>query len=109
VDDSRKASSVPGKMMKMMVKMVHNTSVQGQFTHHQKTVMCDAPSAVRPDKRHVVAFVGGLDLTDGCVLSGLESYLGLMLRPVAQILRTRIPKRRFDWWVMKDFFLKSLP
>jgi hypothetical protein len=70
---------MPGKMIKMMVKMVHNTSVQGQFTHHQKTVMCDAPSAARPDKRHVVAFVGGLDLTDGCVLSGSNTALMLGL------------------------------
>jgi hypothetical protein len=106
VDDSRKASSVPGKMMKMMVKMVHNTSVQGQFTHHQKTVMCDAPSAGRPDKRHVVAFVGGLDLTDGCVLSGLESYFGANVRArltSGTNTRARIQKRRLDWWVMNDF------
>lgn len=44
------------------------------FTHHQKTVIVDAPPAkqvprnAHPEvrsKRHVVAFVGGIDLCDG--------------------------------------------
>merc|ERR1719193_471270 len=33
------------------------------YSHHQKTVILDAPAA--DDKFQVVAFVGGLDITDG--------------------------------------------
>lgn len=35
------------------------------YTHHQKTVICDAPSGNDDDLRRVVAFIGGLDITDG--------------------------------------------
>jgi hypothetical protein len=35
------------------------------FTHHQKTIIVDAPSKGDPNRRTVVAYVGGLDLTSG--------------------------------------------
>ena len=35
------------------------------YTHHQKVVIADTPSPNDPSKRHVVAYVGGLDLTGG--------------------------------------------
>ncbi|GBF94843.1 phospholipase D gamma [Raphidocelis subcapitata] len=47
---------------------------RNSFTHHQKTIIVDAPPPARPPpnahphvarKRHVVSFVGGLDLCDG--------------------------------------------
>eukprot|EP00667_Euglena_gracilis_P009633 EG_transcript_9790 len=34
------------------------------FTHHQKSIMCDAPASV-PGQYRVVAFVGGIDVTGG--------------------------------------------
>jgi hypothetical protein len=35
------------------------------YTHHQKTVVLDAPALNDPSKRRLVGFVGGLDLTNG--------------------------------------------
>lgn len=35
------------------------------YTHHQKTVIADMATPEMPGQRHVVAFVGGLDLTGG--------------------------------------------
>jgi len=35
------------------------------WTHHQKSVILDDEVAGNPDKRRIIAFVGGLDLTDG--------------------------------------------
>ena len=35
------------------------------YTHHQKTVICDAPLEEGSDMKRVVAFIGGLDITDG--------------------------------------------
>jgi len=35
------------------------------FTHHQKTIICDAPALDGSQRRRLLAFVGGLDLTDG--------------------------------------------
>ena len=35
------------------------------YTHHQKNVICDAGCDDDPDRRRVVAFIGGIDLTDG--------------------------------------------
>ena len=35
------------------------------YTHHQKTVICDAPLNEDSDKYRIVAFIGGLDITDG--------------------------------------------
>ncbi|GAB0491525.1 hypothetical protein MMPV_002779 [Pyropia vietnamensis] len=35
------------------------------FTHHQKTIICDAESDCGGDKRRLISFVGGLDLTNG--------------------------------------------
>ena len=38
--------------------------VSSIYTHHQKTVICDAPDEESGGRR-VVAFVGGLDITNG--------------------------------------------
>ena len=38
---------------------LQNQFSSGAYTHHQKSVICDAPG------QHLVAFVGGLDLTGG--------------------------------------------
>ena len=35
------------------------------YTHHQKTVICDADFEEDESKRQIVAFIGGLDITDG--------------------------------------------
>jgi len=35
------------------------------YTHHQKTVIADAPCEDDPERRRIVAFIGGLDITDG--------------------------------------------
>ena len=35
------------------------------FTHHQKTIMLDAACKDNPERREPLAFVGGVDLTDG--------------------------------------------
>ena len=35
------------------------------YTHHQKTVICDAPMEGESGMRRVIAFVGGLDITNG--------------------------------------------
>mmetsp|Transcript_9831 Transcript_9831/g.14229 ORF Transcript_9831/g.14229 Transcript_9831/m.14229 type:complete len:1309 (+) Transcript_9831:172-4098(+) len=35
------------------------------FTHHQKTIMLDAACQDDPERREPLAFVGGVDLTDG--------------------------------------------
>lgn len=35
------------------------------YTHHQKTVICDAPLTEGSDRFRVVAFIGGIDITDG--------------------------------------------
>ena len=41
------------------------TFVSACYTHHQKTVICDAPCDEESDNRRLIAFVGGLDITDG--------------------------------------------
>ena len=33
------------------------------YTHHQKTIICDAE--FEGDERQLIAFIGGLDITDG--------------------------------------------
>ena len=35
------------------------------YTHHQKTVICDAEFEEDDSLRKIVAFIGGLDITDG--------------------------------------------
>ncbi|KAF2363269.1 C2 domain [Trinorchestia longiramus] len=35
------------------------------YTHHQKVVIADMANVEDPNKRHIVAYVGGLDLTGG--------------------------------------------
>ena len=53
-----------------------STFVSTSFSHHQKTVICDAPALAFPESqpskytlednpRRLVAFVGGLDITNG--------------------------------------------
>ena len=39
--------------------------VQTCYTHHQKTLILDAPASGEDERPRVIAFVGGLDLTDG--------------------------------------------
>eukprot|EP00127_Corallochytrium_limacisporum_P003247 Clim_evm96s147 gene=Clim_evmTU96s147 len=46
--------------------MLESKSVGGLFTHHQKLVVCDAPKSVEAcNVRHIIAYCGGIDLTDG--------------------------------------------
>ena len=42
-----------------------DTFVAGCYTHHQKTVICDAAFEEDEGMRRIVAFIGGLDITDG--------------------------------------------
>uniref|UniRef100_A0A0E0ESC0 Phospholipase D n=1 Tax=Oryza meridionalis TaxID=40149 RepID=A0A0E0ESC0_9ORYZ len=49
--------------------MVQSIEVAAEFTHHQKTVTLDAAAASPGDadgsRRHIVSFIGGIDLCDG--------------------------------------------
>ena len=46
--------------------LLQNEFASGMYTHHQKAVILDAPSRkADSDKRRLIAFVGGLDLTGG--------------------------------------------
>lgn len=47
--------------------VLQNEFSSGAYTHHQKTVICDAPGiwGDGSGRRRLVAFVGGLDLTGG--------------------------------------------
>ena len=42
-----------------------DTFVSSCYTHHQKTVICDAAFEEDDGLRRIVAFIGGLDITDG--------------------------------------------
>ena len=42
-----------------------NTFVSCCYTHHQKTVICDAAFEEDESMRRIVAFIGGLDITNG--------------------------------------------
>ena len=45
--------------------------ISGMYTHHQKTVILDAPSiGTQSEKPRLKAFVGGLDLTGHAISSG---------------------------------------
>ena len=45
---------------------LQNKFSSGAYTHHQKTVICDADDPHSVDgRRRLVAYVGGLDLTGG--------------------------------------------
>ena len=35
------------------------------YSHHQKSIICDSPNPNDPSRMRLIAFVGGLDLTDG--------------------------------------------
>ena len=50
---------------KEFTDLLQNEFASGMYTHHQKTVILDAPSENQSDKRRLKAFVGGLDLTGG--------------------------------------------
>lgn len=45
--------------------VVQHVEVSAQFTHHQKIVTLDAATPGTEDSRHVVSFIGGVDLCDG--------------------------------------------
>ena len=44
--------------------MVESAMAETNYTHHQKTVIADA-EIVDSDKRRLVGYIGGIDLTDG--------------------------------------------
>ena len=48
-----------------LTDVLQNQFSSGAYTHHQKSVICDAPSPFGGPRRRLVAFVGGLDLTGG--------------------------------------------
>ena len=52
------------KDSKELTDTLHNQFASGAYTHHQKSVICDAPGSAEARPR-LVAFVGGLDLTGG--------------------------------------------
>ena len=45
--------------------LLANAFVSSCYTHHQKTVICDAAFEDDESLKRVVAFIGGLDITDG--------------------------------------------
>merc|ERR1719348_980703 len=54
------------KQSKEFTDTLQNTFSSGAYTHHQKTVICDADDPHSVDgRRRLVAYVGGLDLTGG--------------------------------------------
>jgi len=44
--------------------MVQHVETSVEFTHHQKTITLDAATP-GTDKRHIVSFIGSIDLCDG--------------------------------------------
>lgn len=42
-----------------------NEFISGTYTHHQKSIVCDAHNPNTPGKQRLIAFVGGFDLTGG--------------------------------------------
>ena len=42
-----------------------DTLASTRYSHHQKTVICDAEYEGDESLRKIVAFIGGLDITDG--------------------------------------------
>jgi phospholipase D1/2 len=51
--------------VKELTDVLQNQFSSGAYTHHQKSVICDAPACIPGGSRRLVAFVGGLDLTGG--------------------------------------------
>jgi len=51
--------------VKELTDVLQNQFSSGAYTHHQKSVICDADPDVPGGARRLVAFVGGLDLTGG--------------------------------------------
>jgi len=50
--------------LKELTDVINDQFSSGAYTHHQKSVIADAPGAY-DDRRRLTAFVGGLDLTGG--------------------------------------------
>ncbi len=48
-----------------LTDVLQNQFSSGAYTHHQKSVIADAPSCFGDGARRLVAYVGGLDLTGG--------------------------------------------
>lgn len=46
-------------------RILERNAMSYLYTHHQKTVVLDAPAINDPSKRRLVGFVGGLDLANG--------------------------------------------
>ncbi|KAJ8907931.1 hypothetical protein NDN08_008034 [Rhodosorus marinus] len=60
---------------------IGHMTVSGIFTHHQKIIVVDAPIPGRDDKRRILSYLGGLDLTSGrwdtpshCLWSTLRTF-----------------------------------
>mmetsp|Transcript_13206 Transcript_13206/g.52560 ORF Transcript_13206/g.52560 Transcript_13206/m.52560 type:complete len:605 (-) Transcript_13206:2124-3938(-) len=60
---------------------IGHMTVSGIFTHHQKILIVDAPIPGRDDKRRILSYLGGLDLTSGrwdtpshCLWSTLRTF-----------------------------------
>ena len=51
--------------IKELTDWTQNQFSSGAYTHHQKSVICDADSVVPGGPRRLIAYVGGLDLTGG--------------------------------------------
>jgi len=51
--------------VKELTDALQNQFSSGAYTHHQKSVICDADPCVPGSQRRLIAFVGGLDLTGG--------------------------------------------
>ena len=60
--DCRKGSDKDKNLFK---RILERNTMEYVFTHHQKTICLDAPTAESQNLRRAVAFIGGLDVTDG--------------------------------------------
>ena len=56
--------ALEGVKYKEFTDYLQNEFSSGAYTHHQKSIIADAPNPYGPLRR-LVAFVGGLDLTGG--------------------------------------------
>jgi phospholipase D1/2 len=55
-------------------RLTDGTIASAFFSHHQKTIVCDAPpiEGSHMPLRRLVAFIGGLDLTTGAISGQLS-------------------------------------
>ena len=52
--------------IKELTDSFHQNFASSMYTHHQKSMVCDAPDPSAQDgRRKLIAYVGGLDLTGG--------------------------------------------